>query len=73
MTKPRHYCAREGKGCGDEHCTRNPGMTACAFEYDEAKCDPAHASKGKDWPPPRRWVALDGTHVYRTYADYVDA
>lgn len=72
MSEPRRYCIREGKGCGDAHCSRNPGMTTCPFEYDEAKGDPEHNYRGSKWPPPPMWEAADGTIVYRTYADYVD-
>ena len=66
----RRYCTRENAGCGDQDC--NGSGNGCIFEYDEARCDPRHLYEGPDWPPPRRWISSDGTHVYRTYADYLD-
>lgn len=68
----RRFCTREGKGCGDQYCSRNPGMTTCPYEYDEEKCAPEHRYQGPDWPPPPIWKSADGTHVYRTYSDYCD-
>lgn len=67
----RRYCIRETDGCGDKWCTRDKGEP-CPYEYDESRGDPKHNYRGPEWPPPKRWVSLDGTHVYRTYADYCD-
>jgi hypothetical protein len=66
----RRYCTRE-KNCGDKYCTRE-GENGCPFEYNEALHEEAYRYKGPDWPPPRRWIADNGTIVYRSFADYVD-
>lgn len=69
------YCINTGcKGGAD--CTneyRNPSRQ-CVYEYVAAP--PGSPDAKYNWlgdgPPPRRWVAPDGTHVYRTFADYCD-
>jgi hypothetical protein len=67
----RRYCTRDDGKCGDQYCgkTKNP-PTSCAYEYVET--GGPHDYKGDKWPPPRRWVSLDGIHIYRTYSDYVE-
>ncbi len=75
-TTARRYCTRSATGeCGygETHpfCDRNHG-NECVFEYNEDNYHPSKRYAGTQWPPPRRWVAADGTIVYRSYADYVD-
>lgn len=69
------YCTE--KNClGGDGCTnfwRRPD-SQCPFEYVAA---PAGSPNAKynwlgDDPPPARWVAADGTHVYRSFADSCD-
>lgn len=69
------YCTE--KGCpGGDGCTnkwRQPGRP-CTMEYVAA---PEGSPEARfNWlgegPPPSRWVASDGTHVYRSYSDYCD-
>ena len=66
------YCIEQGcpggDGCTNKH--RMPGKP-CVMEYVAADCQPGYRWLGEG-PPPRRWVALDGTHVYRSFADYCD-
>ena len=69
MSKPRRHCIRP-KECGGEWCARDEPR-GCVYEYREDHYKPEHRYKG-DWPPPRRWIAADGTVVYRTYSDYCD-
>jgi hypothetical protein len=71
----RRFCVRAHEGCGDDWCKaskRNDSKGLCVYEYDEAKINANMKYHGEDWPPPRRWRAMDGTIVYRTYADYVN-
>lgn len=66
------YCAE--KGCpGGEGCTnkwRQPDQP-CTMEYVANPGRPEYNWLGEG-PPPPRWVAADGTHVYRSFSDYCD-
>lgn len=44
---------------------------SCVYEYDPTHYKPEHQWKGEG-ATPRRWTALDGTVVYRCFADYCD-
>lgn len=56
-----------GDGCKNDHRGNGP----CVYEYDPKYYKPEHQWQGEG-PPPRRWTALDGTIIYRSYADYCD-
>lgn len=67
------YCTL--KDCPGTNSCHHKGLAIrslnCPYEYLAANYDPKHRWKG-DGNPPRRWVALDGTVVYRSFSDYCD-
>lgn len=66
------YCTNPGCPGGDG-CTnkyRRAGED-CTMEYVASKDNPKYNWKGEG-NPPARWVASDGTIVYRSYSDYCD-
>ena len=63
------YCT-EANCQGGENCLQGKAGN-CVYEYVASKDKPHYNWLG-DGPPPRRWVAADGTHVYRSFADYCD-
>lgn len=69
------YCTQEGCPGGDGCISayRQPSKK-CVMEYVAAAAGTPEARFNwlGEGPPPRRWVALDGTHVYRSFADYCD-
>jgi len=67
-TKP--YCTVSG--CeGGEACKQLRINGTCSFEYNPENYKPQHRWPGEG-PPPARWVADDGTVVYRCFSDYLD-
>lgn len=66
------YCTKAGcpGGGGCINTWRKPD-DQCTYEYVASKDRPQYNWKGEG-NPPARWVALDGTHVYRSMADYYD-
>jgi hypothetical protein len=69
------YCTNTGcpggDGCMSEY--RDPSRQ-CVYEYVAAPKDSPEAKYNwmGEGPPPSRWVALDGTNVYRSFADSCD-
>lgn len=62
------------KGClGGANCSSKYRMEgeSCVYEYVAADYEPGYRWLGEG-PPPRRWTAINGTVVYRTFADYCD-
>jgi hypothetical protein len=65
--------------CKEPDCPGGNGCTnkwrrvgePCTMEYVASKDIPQYNWLG-DGPPPHRWVAADGTHVYRSFSDYCD-
>lgn len=65
------YCTR---GCESfERCKINPfaPVIRCVYAYNALDYKPEYRWKGEG-NPSRRWTALDGTIVYRCYADSCD-
>lgn len=65
------YCVKEDCAGGADCKQLRVRDGSCAFEYDPARYKEAHRWTG-DGPPPNRWMAPDGTLVYRCYSDYLD-
>ena len=66
----------------ERHCTNPgcPGGDGCTNKYRRPgdSCTMEYVATGSkyDWlgegPPPYRWIAADGTIVYRSFSDYCD-
>lgn len=65
--KSRESCSRRTKDVRSRNIDGN-----CTYAYDAQEYQPAHRWN-KEGNPPRCWVALDGTLVYRCLADYYDS
>ncbi len=66
------YCTKPGCPGGDG-CTNTYRKLgdSCTMEYVASDYKPEYNWRGEG-PPPRRWTALDGTIIYRSYSDYCD-